>query len=59
MYAASTMICMPASLAQEVGLGLGNQVGVARTTELLNQAGFNSVRVAAETPVNLVYEVKA
>jgi SAM-dependent methyltransferase len=57
-YAASTMICTPASLAQAVGLGLGNQVGVARTTELLNQAGFRSVRVAAETPVNLVYEVK-
>jgi SAM-dependent methyltransferase len=58
MYAASTMICTPASLAQEVGLGLGNQVGAARTTELLNQAGFTKVRLASETPVNLIYEVK-
>ena len=30
-YAASTMICTPASLAQEVGLGLGAQAGEAAT----------------------------
>ena len=58
MYAASTMVCTPASLAQEVGLGLGNQVGMARLTELLTQAGFTSVRLATSTPVNLVIEAK-
>jgi len=58
MYAASTMICMPASLAQDVGLGLGNQVGFARLTELLNQAGFTRVRLATESPVNLVIEAR-
>jgi SAM-dependent methyltransferase len=57
-YAASTMICTPGSLHQEGGLGLGNQVGAARLGELLEQAGFTSVRVATQTPVNLVIEAK-
>jgi SAM-dependent methyltransferase len=58
-YAASTMICTPASLAQEVGLGLGNQVGFARLSEILAEAGFSHVRLATTTPVNLVIEVRA
>jgi SAM-dependent methyltransferase len=58
-YAASTMICTPASLAQEVGLGLGNQVGLARLTQILEQAGFSHVRLATSTPVNLIIEAKA
>jgi SAM-dependent methyltransferase len=57
-YAASTLICTPASLAQPGGLGLGNQVGAARLTELLHQAGFGHVRLATSTPVNLVLEVR-
>ncbi len=58
MYAASTMICTPASLAQEVGLGLGNQVGFERLREILEQAGFRDVRLATTTPVNLVIEAR-
>ncbi len=57
-YAASAMICTPASLHQEAGLGLGNQVGSARLGELLSQAGFRSVRVATSSPVNLVIEAR-
>jgi len=56
-YAASCTICMPASLAQEVGLGLGAQAGQKRLTEVLNEAGFANVRRAAETPTNMVLEV--
>ncbi len=52
------MICTPASLAQEVGLGLGNQVGFARLREILEQAGFTHVRLAT-TPVNPVIEARA
>ncbi|HVN51140.1 MAG TPA: class I SAM-dependent methyltransferase [Acidimicrobiales bacterium] len=58
MYAASTMICTPASLAQEVGLGLGNQVGFERLSKILAEAGFRHVRLAATTPVNLVIEAR-
>ena len=57
-YALSTTICTPASLAQEVGLGLGAQAGEARLTSVLNEAGFSRVRRAAETGTNMVLEVR-
>jgi SAM-dependent methyltransferase len=57
-YGASTVICTPASLAQEVGLALGAQAGQARLTEVLNQGGFTRVRRATETPFNLILEAR-
>jgi SAM-dependent methyltransferase len=57
-YGASTVICTPASLAQEVGLALGAQAGEARLTEVLKQGGFTRVRRAAETPFNLILEAR-
>ena len=57
-YSASTMICTPGSKAQEVGLALGAQAGEARLAEVLREAGFSTVRRAAETPFNLVIEAK-
>jgi len=58
-YAASTMICTPASRAQEVGACLGAQAGEARMRKVVTSAGFKNFRRAAETPFNLVYEAKA
>ncbi len=57
-YSFSTMVCVPASKSQEVGLGLGAQAGQKRLTEVLNAAGFGQVRRAATTPTNLVLEAK-
>jgi 2-polyprenyl-3-methyl-5-hydroxy-6-metoxy-1,4-benzoquinol methylase len=57
-YAASTMICTPASLSQEVGLALGAQAGEKRIREVVMAGGFKSFRRAAETPFNLVFEAK-
>jgi SAM-dependent methyltransferase len=57
-YGASTMICTPASLSQEVGLGLGAQAGEARLREVVTQGGFTRFRRAAETPFNLVLEAR-
>ncbi len=57
-YGASTLICTPASLAQEVGLALGAQAGEARLAEVIKQGGFTTVRRAAETPFNLILEAK-
>lgn len=57
-YAASTMICTPASLSQEVGLGLGAQAGEARLKKVAKDAGFAKFRRAAETPFNLVFEAR-
>ena len=57
-YAASTMICTPASRSQEVGLGLGAQAGPKRLEEICRQAGFTRFRLATQTPFNLVFEVR-
>ena len=57
-YSASTMICSPASRAQEVGLALGAQAGPKRISEVVKAAGFSRVRVATQTPFNLVIEAR-
>ncbi len=57
-YGASTVICTPASLAQEVGLGLGAQAGEARLRDVLTEAGFTRIRRATETPFNMVLEAR-
>jgi len=58
-YGASTMICTPASLAQEVGLALGAQAGEAKLAGVLKEGGFKQVRRAAQTLTNLVLEARA
>ena len=57
-YAASTLLCTPASLSQEVGLALGAQAGEARLSDVVTAAGFIQVRRAAETPFNIVLEAR-
>ncbi len=57
-YSASTMICTPASLAQEVGAALGAQAGEERIRNVVTAAGFTRFRRAAETPFNLVFEAR-
>lgn len=57
-YSASTLICTPASRAQEVGLALGAQAGQKRLTEVLNAAGFSRVRRAAQSDANMVLEAR-
>lgn len=57
-YAASTLICTPSSLDQEVGLGLGAQAGEARLRDVAEEAGFTRFRRATETPFNLVLEAR-
>ncbi len=57
-YSASTMVCTPNSLSQEVGLALGAQAGEARLRELFKEAGFTRFRRATETPFNLILEAR-
>ncbi len=57
-YSASTLLCTPASLSQEVGLALGAQAGEARIKDVVTKGGFTNFRRASETPFNLVYEAK-
>ena len=56
-YGASTMICVPASLAYR-GPALGAQAGEARLRDLLSGAGFTRFRRATQTPFNLVLEAR-
>lgn len=58
-YGFSTLACVPASKAQEVGLALGAQAGQKRLSEVLMQGGFSSVRRAAQTDTNMVLEARA
>jgi SAM-dependent methyltransferase len=57
-YGFSTLLCTPASLAQEVGLALGAQAGEARIREIVLGAGFTRFVRVAETPFNMVFEAR-
>jgi SAM-dependent methyltransferase len=57
-YGASTVICTPASLAQEVGLALGAQAGESQLSDVIKDGGFGTVRRATETPFNLILEAR-
>jgi ubiquinone/menaquinone biosynthesis C-methylase UbiE len=57
-YNASTMLCVPNALSQPGGYALGAQAGEAAIRQVVTDAGFTRFRRAAETPFNLVYEVR-
>ncbi len=57
-YAASTVVCTPNSLSQDVALGLGAQAGPARLEAIMREAGFTRTRVATQTPFNLIFEAR-
>ena len=58
MYTASSAICTPNSLSQEVALGLGAQAGEARLRQVFDEAGYTHFRRAAETRLNLILEAR-
>ena len=58
LYAASTMVCIPASLSQN-GPALGAQAGELGISKVVRAGGFKHVKRAAQTPFNIVYEAKA
>ncbi len=57
-YSASTCVCVPASMSQEGRAALGAQAGPARIRDVAEQAGFTRFRLAAETPFNVVFEIR-
>jgi hypothetical protein len=57
-YAASTVVCTPASLDQEVGMALGAQAGEARLRDVANKGGLTRFRRATETAFNLILEAR-
>ena len=57
-YGASTLLCTPASLSQEVGLALGAQAGEKKLKEVITAGGFKRFRRATQTPFNLIFEAR-
>jgi ubiquinone/menaquinone biosynthesis C-methylase UbiE len=57
-YNFSTLLCVPNALSQRGGYALGAQAGEAAIRRIVTDAGFTRFRRAAETPFNLVYEVR-
>ncbi|MGH7609718.1 MAG: class I SAM-dependent methyltransferase [Candidatus Dormibacteria bacterium] len=57
-YAFSTLLCVPNSLAQDVGLALGAQAGEAAIRDTIEKAGFTRFRRVAESLMNAVYEAR-
>lgn len=58
-YSASTMVCVPTSLAQSTGAALGAQAGEKRLRRLIvEEAGFGVCLRAAATPFNLILEAR-
>ena len=57
-YSFSTLLCVPNAMSQPGGYSLGAQAGEAAIRQVATEAGFTRFRRAAETPFNLVYEVR-
>jgi len=57
-YSFSTFLCVPSALSQDGGYSLGAQAGEQSVARLATDAGFTRFRRAAETPFNIVYEVR-
>lgn len=56
-YAASTLICVPHSLASD-GPALGAQAGEAKIREIARRSGFSGFRRIIDSPMNIIYEIK-
>ena len=57
-YSFSTIACIPASKSQEIGMGLGAQAGPKKLFEILNNGGFQDVKVTYKTASNMVIQAK-
>jgi SAM-dependent methyltransferase len=57
-YTGSTLICCAHAISEGGKLVLGAQAGQARLAEVFRKAGFTHFRRAAETPFNLIFEVR-
>ncbi len=57
-YGVSTAICTSHGVSQGDNECLGAQAGLARLTKVAHDAGFSRVRLAAQTPFNLIIEIR-
>jgi ubiquinone/menaquinone biosynthesis C-methylase UbiE len=57
-YSFSTFLCVPNALSQDGGYSLGAQAGEEAIRRLTTDAGYSGFRRVAETPFNIIYEVR-
>jgi SAM-dependent methyltransferase len=57
-YSFSTFLCVPNALSQNGGYSLGAQAGEQPIQRLAADAGYTGFRRVAETPFNIVYELR-
>jgi SAM-dependent methyltransferase len=57
-YSASTLICTPASRAQEGAACLGAQAGECNLRDVVTRGGFKRFRRATQTPFNMIFEAR-
>ena len=57
-YSFSNFLCVPNGRSQSGGYSLGAQAGEKAMSQVMTDAGFTRFRRAAETPFNIVYEVR-
>ena len=57
-YAASSTLCCAHAISENGTHVLGAQAGKSKLEEILREAGFSQVRMAAETPFNLIIEAR-
>ena len=57
-YSGSCLICCAHAVSEGGKLVLGAQAGPRRLAEVFRKAGFTHFRCAAETPFNLIFEVR-
>jgi SAM-dependent methyltransferase len=57
-YSASTVICCAHAISEGGRMVLGAQAGPARLEDVFRKAGFTHFRRAAETPFNLIFEIR-
>jgi len=57
-YAGSSLICCAHAISEGGQLVLGAQAGPKRLADVFRKAGFTHFRRAAQTPFNLIFEVR-
>lgn len=57
-YGGSTLLCCAHAISEGGKLVLGAQAGPARLADVFRKAGFTHFRRAAETPFNMIFEVR-
>ena len=57
-YAGSALMCCAHAISEGGKLVLGAQAGEARLADVFRKAGFTHFRRAAQTPFNLIFEVR-